>query len=120
MRWKAILFAQQDNICEEKYDFKMRKCPSQHKDLIHFDMVKKIYLKKVSNSLQYLLRNDLSVIKRSAKAFTFADKTRNLYELDKQSYDIQKVLQKHIKKHTKLYITTSTSNQRHRLKPQYS
>ena len=48
MRWKALLFDQEDNIREEKYGFKNRKCPPQHKDLIHFeeellDMVKKIY-----------------------------------------------------------------------------
>ena len=75
-------------------------------------MVKKIYFKKVSNSFQDLLRNDLSLIKRSEKAFIVADKTRNLYELDKQSYDklLTESVTKIYKKDDKSYITTSTSN----------
>ena len=33
------------------------------------------------------MRRDLASIKESDKALIFADKTRNLYELDKDSYE---------------------------------
>ena len=80
--------------------------PSQHPHLISFennllDMIKNASFKTVHNNFQDKLRNEMSSIKSSDKSFIFADKTRNLYRLDKNIYD------KHYTEHmTKLYKRT--------------
>ena len=76
---------------KERYDFKTRKCPPQHKDLIPFEenianMTKKVSFTTTTNQFQNTLRNDIDHIKASKDLLIFADKTRNLYELDKDSY----------------------------------
>ena len=50
-------------------------------------MTKNVSFKTVHNNFQDKLRNEMSSIKSSDKAFIFADKTRNLYWYDINSYD---------------------------------
>ena len=54
--------------------------------------------KKVRNEFQDKLQKDLTIIQKSGKAFIFADKTRNLYEVDKHTYEKLKTSQKRKKK----------------------
>ena len=95
MRWKVLFFEQDPEDPEatprERYGFKTRKCPPQHKDLIPFeedlmDMIQKVSFKTTNNPFQDTLRHDIDHIKESKDLLIFADKTRNLYDLDRDSY----------------------------------
>ena len=114
MKWKA-------HLCENSgfntsnplnYIFKSRKCPPQHKDLIQFenDLLELIKSVKLKNQFLDQLHKDISSIKKSKNVFIFADKTRNIYEADKNTY--KKLLTDNIsktyeKKRSIIYITRS-------------
>ena len=103
MRWKAFFFERnenedQDELNDEqnnqdhKYGFKSRKCPPQIEDMEKFEddlleMVKNIKFRKVHDKFQDSLREDIKRINNSTKALIFADKTTNLYELEKTQCD---------------------------------
>ena len=70
------------------YGFKTRKCPLQYKDLIEFEddlqkMISKIQFRRVNSNFQNRLKNDIRSVPSSKKVFLFADKTRNIYEMEK-------------------------------------
>ena len=96
IRWKAHFFDKKDNEKDqepaENYGFKSRTCPPQVKDLIKFEddlyhMVKNVEFKRVHNEFLNTLKKDIKDIKDSQNLFVFADKTRNIYEMSKESYD---------------------------------
>ena len=67
------------------------KCPRQLKELIPFeddlvDLVKNIKFRKVRNDFQMKLHEDLRKVRSSKKTLTFADKTSNMYRLEKEEY----------------------------------
>ena len=73
----------------------------QHKDLIKFEddpqkMISKVQFRRVNNDFQNRLQNDIRSIQYSKKVFVFADKTRNIYEIEKSHY--KKLLTDHITK----------------------
>ena len=73
------------------YIFKGRKCQPQHKDLMQFkndllELIKTLKFKKVKNKFLDQLHKDIPSIKKSKNVFIFADKTRNIYETDKNIY----------------------------------
>ena len=73
------------------YIFKSRKPPPQHKDLIQFanvllETLKSVKVKKVKNKFLDQLHKDITSNKKSKNVFIFADKTRNIYETDKNTY----------------------------------
>ena len=77
---------------DDKYGFKSRKCHPQHEDLDRFeadlvDMVNNIQFRKTQDEFQTQLNKDIQRIKSSTKAFIPADKTTNLYELDKTQHE---------------------------------
>ena len=93
IRWKAFFFDNPSNDEEsvQKYGFKSRSSPAQHKDLIKFEedllaLAKNVKFSKTTNKFQQNLMKDIKSIKNSEKAYVFADKTRNLYEMDKISH----------------------------------
>ena len=49
-------------------------------------MVKNIKFCKVRNNFQMKLHEDLKEVRSSKKTLTFADKTSNMYRLDKKQY----------------------------------
>ena len=51
------------------------------------DMVRNIKFRRVRDDFQGKLKDDIKQINNSSKALTFADKTTNLYDLDKTQYD---------------------------------
>ena len=70
---------------------KSNKCPPQLKELIPFeydliDLVKNIKFRKVRNDFQMKLHEDLRKVRSSKKTLTFADKTSNMYRLEKEEY----------------------------------
>ena len=66
--------------------------------------MKKVSFHNVHNAFQEKLRNDIKSIRESPYAFIPADKTRNLYEMDKSAYD--KLLMDNI---TKTYRKTDNN-----------
>ena len=63
-------------------------------------MIKNVVFKKVNNSCQTQLSNDVKKIKESDKIFVPADKSRNIYLLSKDDY--QKLLTENITKSYKI------------------
>ena len=53
-------------------------------DLI--DLVRNIKFREVRNDFQKQLHEDLKKVRSSKKTLTFADKTSNMYRLDKEEY----------------------------------
>ncbi|KAJ8035062.1 hypothetical protein HOLleu_22153 [Holothuria leucospilota] len=73
-------------------DYNKKKCPPQVNELKAFEedlirMTENIQYRKVNNSFLSSLRSDAAKINASGKVYVFADKTRNLYKLDKASYE---------------------------------
>ena len=104
MRWKAFFYENEEfepNVSDKvNYGFKTHKCPPQHQDLANFEndlleMIQHITFKPIHNQFQDRLRDDIKQINSSNKAFIPADKSRNFYEMDKES-------------HNKLYIENIT------------
>ena len=70
---------------------KSTKCRLQLRELIPFeddliDLVKNIQFRKVRNDFQMKLHEDLRKVRSSKKTLTFADKTSNIYRLEKEEY----------------------------------
>lgn len=67
------------------------------------DMVNNIQFRKTQDKFQTRLNKDIQRIKSFTKAFTPADKTTNLYELDKTQHGklIQKIITRTYKKASK-------------------
>ena len=93
MRWKAHLYENSGLNTSNplNYIFKSRKCLPQHKDLIQFEndlleLIKGVKFKKIKNKSLDQVHKDISSIKKSKNVFIFADKTRNIYETDKNTY----------------------------------
>ena len=94
MRWKAAFLDKKEEELgrPEKFGFKTRTCPPQVKEMIPFendlfDMIKRVKFREVNKDFQKQLNEDLQKIKSSDKVFIFADKTRNIYEVTKESHD---------------------------------
>ena len=51
-----------------------------------FNLVENIKFRKASTPFQSKLNNDIARINGSDKVFAFADKSRNIYEMDKDKY----------------------------------
>ena len=50
------------------------------------ELIKSVKVKKVKNAFLDQLHKDITSIKKSKNVFIFADKTRNIYETDKNTY----------------------------------
>ena len=84
MRWKAHLYENSGLNPSNplNYIFKSRKCSPEHKDLIQFEsdlleLIKSVKFKKVKNKFLDQLHKK--------NVFIFADKTREIYETDKNT-----------------------------------
>ena len=98
MRWKIIHFNNNDSgdsIKEENtelYGLKSPYSPRQVKELIPFEndlveLIRKIEFRKIRNTFQEKLKEDIKLIKKSNKTMTFADKTSNMYRLTEKEHD---------------------------------
>ena len=91
MRWKAAFF-QNESESIFNYGFKTRKCPPQYNDLMDFEddlhkMISNVQFRIVNNDFQTRLKNDIRSIHSSEKVFVFANKTKNIYEMEKSHYE---------------------------------
>ena len=50
------------------------------------ELIKTLKFKKVKNKFLDQLHKDITSIKKSKNVFIFADKTRNIYDADKNTY----------------------------------
>ena len=97
MRCRTIIFinnnkkAAQDYKQGFSYGLKNGRSPPQVKDLIQFEdnlvrIVKQLKFCKVENNFQKILREHMKEVQTSKKAVTPADKTSNMYKLNKNEY----------------------------------
>ena len=97
MRWKAIHFENKKEQSEEEiipntYGLKTKKCPPPVRDLNNFEkdlfgLVNKLKFRKINCTFQNKLQADIKIMKQSTKTMTPADKTSNMYKLDKEKHD---------------------------------
>ena len=101
MRWKAIFFddtienEENDSENEETFDtfgLKTPITPKQVPELAEFekdliDIVRNIKFRKGMNNFQSKLKQDLRSINESEKLYIPADKTTNMYKMEKNEYD---------------------------------
>ena len=121
MRWKALFFLNKDDKAEdtstsnneseeesdgdknEYFGFKSKKAPCPVSELSGFEkdlinMVDNIQFQKVENPFQKKLKDDMDKINKSDQVFVQADKTRNVYKMDKNAYSkllTEKITQKY-------------------------
>ena len=50
-------------------------------------MISNVQLRRVKNNFQNRLKNDIRSIQSSKKVFVFADKARNIYEMEEAHYE---------------------------------
>ena len=91
MRWKALLFEIKFESTI-KFVFKTRKWPPQHKGLMEFEddlqeMISNAQFRRVNNDFKNGIKNDIWSIQSSKKVFVYADKTRNMYDMEKSHYE---------------------------------
>ena len=89
----------------QNYNFHTRNCSAVVEELTEFGsdlqlMIKNLVFKKVNNTFQTQLLNDVKKIKESDETFVPAGKSRNIYLFSKDEY--QKLLTKNITKRTKI------------------
>ena len=62
-------------------------------------MMKNLEFRQISNNFQGKLKNDIEHIKKSNEVFIFADKSRNIYEVELEKY--KKLLKENMTKNYK-------------------
>ena len=95
MRWKActlFLNPTADALPKQTYGLKTRKCPPQVEELKPcendlFSMIENFRFGRVNDQLLNTFKNDINNIKASDKVVVPADKTRNMYKMDKDVYN---------------------------------
>ena len=85
----------------ESYGFKSVKCPPAIQEMTDFEndlqqIIENVEFRQISNNFQGKLKNDIDHIKKSNKIFVFADKSRNIYEVEQEEY--KKLLKENLKK----------------------
>ena len=92
MRWKTFFYINpsRENM-QQTYGLKTLNCPPKIKEMVLFerdlwDLVNKIKFRKVSSNFQNQLNEDIKAIKKSKKIFVFADKTSNIFQIEKDEY----------------------------------
>ena len=102
LRWKAFWFDKNSNNSNDKndendeatsnYRFKTNKTPPTNTHLKSFEdelyeMIRNIEFTNRRDHFQSQLRQDVRDIRSSENVLVFADKTSNLYEVDKEQYN---------------------------------
>ena len=103
MQWKSLFFlnSKSDQQKPNEFNLKLRKCPPPIDELKPFEddmfkLVENLRFKQVKNEFQDKLNRDVKKINSSKNILVFADKTRNVYELNKNEYE--KLLRENITK----------------------
>ena len=110
-RWKLFFFKNKHITPSGKktYGFKTSQSPDPQPELRAFecdlyDMVRNIQFNRYSNDFQKQLKKDVKEIQASDKVYVSADKTTNIYPMDKDKY--LKLRKENV---TKCYKTTCDS-----------
>ena len=100
IRWKALEFSGNlESTEKETYGFKSKNWPPIVEEVANFEhdlmmMIKNIQFKNINNDFQTKLRNDISDIQKSEKVLMPADKSRNIYKVERA--DCKKLLHDNI------------------------
>ena len=92
MRWKALFYMNgSEENSQETYGLKSLNCPPKIKEMVAFEkdlwnLVSKLRFRNMQNNFQKQLNEDIKAIKKSNKVLVCADKTSNIYKLDKETY----------------------------------
>ena len=91
MRRKAFFYINpsRENM-QQTYGLRTLNCPQKVKEMVLFerdlwDLVNKTV--KASRNFKNQLKEDFKAIKNSKKIFVFADKTSNIYQIEKDEYN---------------------------------
>jgi len=93
MRWKALQFQGKLPPSDKvTYGFRSKRCPPIVKELRKFEedlmnIIKNIEFREVNNDFQNKMRDDIRQIKQCGKVVVPADKSTNLYKMDKSVYE---------------------------------
>jgi hypothetical protein len=94
MRWKALYFLNPDlkDESKETFGFKSKKTPPVIPEMKNFEekmlkIVKTVKFENNSNNFQQKLKKDVESIKSSDRLIVKADKTTNLYKMQKCEYN---------------------------------
>ena len=105
MIWKTLEFSRNLHSSDKiTFGFKSKKCPPIVQELENFEnelmfMIKNIQFRKANNSFQNQPNEDIKQIKRDSKNFVPADKSRDIYKMDRETYE--KLLYENITKNYK-------------------
>ena len=118
MRWRTLFFLQENECGEEgsgtedehkkdgkeTFGFKTRNCPPTIEELQEFEeellqMIENVQFHQTSNDFQKQLKEYIKTVTTSNHLFISADKTRNMYEVERTQY--LKLLQDNASKHYK-------------------
>ena len=92
MRWKALQFlGKLDSSEKQTFGFRSRNCPPAVEELANFEddlmlMTKNVEFRNINNTFQEKLRNDVKELRESDKVFVSADKSLNIYKIEKDEY----------------------------------
>ena len=107
MRQKGKMYSEekmtQDRSVSKNYGFRSDYAPPKNEHLNAFendlyDMVRNIEFTQIKSAFLSRLKNEVNSIKKSSNIIISADKTSNMYEMGKESY--QKLLKENV---TKVY-----------------
>ena len=92
VRWKALQFDGKLHAQEKKtYGFRTRNCPPPSEGLKKFEddlmcMVRDIEFRQYPNDFQEHVKKDIRNIRQSEKIIVSADKSGNMYKMEKEEY----------------------------------
>ena len=92
MRWKALQFlGKLDSSEKQTLGFRSRNCPPAVEELANFEddlmlMTKNVEFKNINNTFQEKLKNDIKELRENDKVFASADKSLNIYKMEKDEY----------------------------------
>ena len=108
-RWTALEFLRKvnSNNNTETYAFQSIRCPPAVEELSNFEndlllMIKNIEFRKINNSFQERLSNDIKQIKNSNKVFLSVGKSQHVNKLGQSEY--KKLLKENITKMYKKFV----------------
>ena len=110
MCWKALQFlGKLESTNKESFGFRSRKNPPTVDELTNFEndlmlMLKNIQFRHINSTFQEQLKKDIQEVRQSNQLFVSADKSRNIYEMNKEDYE--KAMHENI---TKTYKKTNQS-----------
>ena len=93
IRWKSLQFLGKiEENRKETCGFKSRICPQSVDELNKFEedlmlIINNINSRNVHNKFQEKLKHDITEIRNSNQVVVPADKTRNLYKIEKEDYN---------------------------------